>query len=616
MNVGAVVALGSRFLGGQQQAKLRFGTAMAGALLLGLWMSNPAMAQVPALVSSQPADGATEVPVTSAIQFTFDIAMSPNTVLGGIPDVWVGAIEWSGVDAMAFTYAWSADGRTVTATPDAELPAQTTIGWTLNPEEATLTLASTSGTPLPTAEYHGSFRTAEDDDPGGGDPNDEPPTLVSSSPSDGATGVSVSSTVVFVFDQEMQPNTFLGGFPPFAKGAIEWSGTGLDPSDFSYAWSGNGRVLTCTYARQLPSETEISWLLNPSDALIQIANLDGMALEEEVYQGSFTTGVGGVDPGDCNPTGVPEDWGGYNIFRIARYDQTSHATPVPASEMPFGFSASTVSPTGGPLITNAVLILPGGASRNLDGFPLGGLFFLNEEFATEADQTAAFPAGNYTLRFTQIGSPERVIPIHLPTGILPIPRIANYTDAQSINATASFTLRWDALTGAGAEDYLQLTILDGSDEVFIAPDYCLPRELPVTATSIDIPAGTLQPGRTYDASLSFGRLTYESTNAVPRMSGVGAVYRSTEFTVRTTGGNPTPDPARFVGYRQLPNGQPEMTFTGSIGTAYAIQRSPSVTGSSWTTIGTATPNASGQAVFVDESAGDQRPWYYRVAAGL
>lgn len=613
MNVGRV-ALGSRFLRGQDRADLHKGLAIVGAVLLCLYGPPTAQAQTPALVSSHPANNATEVPVTSTIQFTFSVAMTPNTVLGGVPGAWVGAIEWSGLDAIDFDYSWSADGRTLTVTPNENLPSLTTISWTLNPEDALLPLTSTSQTPLPTAQYHGSFTTA-DDDPGGGDPNDEPPTLISTSPADGATGVSVSSTVVFVFDQEMQPNTFLGGFPPLVKGAIEWSGTGLNASQFSYAWSANGRTLTCTYGGFLPPETEIRWLLNPIGTLVPLSNIDGLPLEEEAYQGSFTTGVGGNDPGDCNPSGVPEDWGGYNLFRIARYDQISDATPLPVSEGPFGFSASTVSPTGGPLITNAVLILPRGASRALDGFPLGGLFFLNEEFATEAAQTTAFPAGTYTLRFTQTGSPERVIPINLPTGILPIPRIANYSAAQSINATTSFTLRWDALTGAGAEDYLQVSILDGTEEVFMAPDFCVPRELPVTATSVEIPAGTLQPGRTYGASLSFGRLTYDSTNAVPRMSGAGVVYRSTEFTLRTTGGNPTPDPARFVGYRQLPNGQPEMTFTGSLGTTYSIQRAATVTGTPWTTIGTATPNASGQAVFVDDSAGNQRPWYYRVAAG-
>lgn len=615
MNVG-VVAMGSRFLGGQQRAKLQFGTATVVALLLGLCMVSPAMAQVPALVSSQPANGASEVPVESSIQFTFSVAMTPNTVLGGVPGALVGAIEWSGLNAIDFDYSWSADGRTLSVTPNNPLPGLTTIGWTLNPEDALLPLTSTSQTPLPTAQFQGSFTTADDNDPGGGDPNDEPPQLVSTSPSDGATGVSVSSTVVFVFDQEMQPNTFLGGLPPLVKGAIEWSGTGLNPSNFSYAWSGNGRTLTCTFDRPLPAETEIRWLLNPTGTLIPLANIDGLPLEEEQYQGSFTTGVGGSDPGDCNPSGVPEDWGGYNVFRIARYDQISEAPPLPVSEGPFSVSASTVSPTGGPLITNAVLVLPNGTSRNLDGFPLGGFFFLSGEFATEAEQTTAFPAGNYTLRFTQTGSPEHVIPISLPTGILPVPRIANYNAAQAIDATRDFTLTWDALPGAGPSDYLQLLIQGDSGEVFTAPNICVPRDLPVTATSIEIPAGTLQPGRTYDASLYFGRLTYESTNDVPRMSGVGVVYRSTEFTLRTTGGNPTPDPARFVGYRQLPSGQPEMTFTGSLGTAYSIQRSPTVTGSPWTTIGTATPNASGQAVFVDESAGDQRPWYYRVAAGL
>lgn len=60
-----------------------------------------------------------------------------------------------------------------------------------------------------------------------------------------------------------------------------------------------------------------------------------------------------------------------------------------------------------------------------------------------------------------------------------------------------------------------------------------------TDTSIVIPSETLQPNRTYNAQLLFGKFFYSSTNAVPEMSGYGFRIRTTRFTVKTgTGGTP------------------------------------------------------------------------------
>ena len=136
----------------------------------------------------------------------------------------------------------------------------------------------------------------------------------------------------------------------------------------------------------------------------------------------------------------------------------------------------------------------------------------------------------------------------------------------------------------------------------------------MSAKSIVIPANTLLPGRTYTASLAFGHIFYQSTNAVPEMSGFGDLIRDTRFTIKTgSGGNPAVA-ARFTGYRVLPNGNPELTLTGTAERAYTIQRSSSVAGSAWQGVGTATMNASGSAVFEDTQSGKVFPLFYRAVA--
>lgn len=193
--------------------------------------------------------------------------------------------------------------------------------------------------------------------------------------------------------------------------------------------------------------------------------------------------------------------------------------------------------------------------------------------------------------------------------------MANYSEAQAVNPQQDFTLRWNAFTGAGAQDSISLVVsstnLPGNTVVFEAPDFCVPRELPVTATSIVIPANTLQPNQTYQATLTFVRLGYFSTNTVPDMAGTAYLVHSTDFTIRTGTGTVTGAPARFTGYRRLLNGNPELTFTGTPAHPYTLQRATSLTTRDWVNVSTVTTDAAGRGVFEDTQPGKEPPLFYR-----
>jgi hypothetical protein len=257
--------------------------------------------------------------------------------------------------------------------------------------------------------------------------------------------------------------------------------------------------------------------------------------------------------------------------------------------------------------------LPNGIKHDLTPAPLGGFLMFFDTPASEAALDAAYPAGTYTLRFTQTGQTERVVPMTLSGANPPVPKVANYTEAQAVNAAQNFTLRWNAFTGASGQDAISLVVVNTNSGavVFQAPDVCVPRELPASATSVVIPAGTLASNQTYLATLTFNRVGYYQTNAVPQMAGFGGLARGTEFTIKTGGGPGPGAAARFTAWRLLPNGNPELTFTGTPAHAYTVQRATRLSAPDWTSAGTVTTDATGKAVFEDAQPGKQPPLYYR-----
>jgi Bacterial Ig-like domain len=84
----------------------------------------------PTLVSASPANGATGVALDSTVSFTFSAAMQA-------PSDYSQALFWFGtpseLTASSFSYSWSADQKTLTATYSGGFPASDTVTWTLNP---------------------------------------------------------------------------------------------------------------------------------------------------------------------------------------------------------------------------------------------------------------------------------------------------------------------------------------------------------------------------------------------------------------------------------------------------------------------------------------------------
>ncbi len=560
----------------------------------------------PTLVSSQPANNATGVATTTALVFAFSEPMADVGTMSSIPPFLVGNFDTTPTSiAESIGCEWSADARTLTCTPADPIPDNTRVTWTLNPGGTPLPYTGEDGTPLATVS--GSFTTGTGTGGGGGS---TAPKIVSVTPADGSTDVAVSSTITFIFDQAMAPNPLLGGSPPFVKGAVSWS---IDASKFTYAWSPDSKTLTVSHTLDLPGNTLVTWNINPSGALLPLTATGGKAVA--ATSGSFTTGTGsgGGNP-DCTPNNIDPTLGSYSLSRLMSYVQTSIAPPVPAADTPFSFGAFVSAPQAGPSITAGSVTLPNGTRTSLVTLPFGGMLYLMETNATAEGLITAYPGGSYTLRMTPANQSELAVAMSLPAANPTTPRVLNYNESQIINATTDFLMQWDAFAGATANDQIHLSIRDASGTVlFQAPDYCVPRALAPTATSIVIPANTLKENTAYTGELMFGKASYYSTNAVPKMGGYGGANSTTTFSVRTSGGvTPPPAPAQFTAWELLPNGHPRLTLKGTANRTYTIQRaSPTFPNPSWQDAGTFTPGANGSATFEDSQLGQPFPLIYR-----
>jgi hypothetical protein len=201
----------------------------------------------------------------------------------------------------------------------------------------------------------------------------------------------------------------------------------------------------------------------------------------------------------------------------------------------------------------------------------------------------------------------------VPPDYPPVPKITNFNDAQRVNAAADFNLRWNGFAGAEGFDFISMYLTDsGGRLVFQAPNLCVPRGLPVTATSILIPGNTLRANESYSGGLLYGRLYYLSTNTVPAMAGFGNNIRNTFFTMKTgAAGEPVAMAAALSAPRLLTNGNPQFALSGAAGQSYTIERTGSLADPTWSDVGTVVLDATGRAAFEDAQAGKVFLSFYR-----
>jgi hypothetical protein len=346
------------------------------------------------------------------------------------------------------------------------------------------------------------------------------PTIVSTVPTSGATGVSPAAAVVFNFSTAMNPTATYVVFSDVT--ASNESPTVI------LGWSAGNTVLTCTPSPQFANNHHIVWSVTGQDAV-------GNFLTGNTG-GNFTT-VAGVNGGSGTNALTT-----FLLAKYALYKQTNSAPPALlayeiAQQANLASNRTAIAAT---LTTPAT---PPGTNRLYEDLLQPERYQTNVFTPSFTNFATNYPAGNYVFNITNSGSNQQIT-VAMPNYSLPnVPQISNYTNAQAVNPSLPFTLNWNTFTNGGSADRIVVQINEpgvngnGGLLLFQTSLYGPPAGLDGTATSVTIPAGVLPANSTNDALVVFAHVA--TTNSATTQSTV-IVGSEVYFNIVTTAASIAP----------------------------------------------------------------------------
>ena len=339
------------------------------------------------------------------------------------------------------------------------------------------------------------------------------PTILTTVPANNASGVSPSAPVVITFSAPMDADTvsvsFISSYPVPPYFTIE---------NTLQAWNATTNILTCTPAPAFHSSANVIW------------SVDGADLATGTYmdptpQGMFTTSSGGGG-GGSGTNAVTS----FLVGKAWDYNQTSATAPTLDPDIPYLFSGMTMlaSNRTASLITLTIPTTPSTSSNLQQNITRPEMFSFGGYETNLASFNASFPTGNYQFNVSSTQS-NQLVSVNLPAFSQPnAPHLTNYAAAQAIIATQPFTLSWDAFSGGGAADYIALDIGNS----FQTGGFGQSNALNGTATSMVIPANTLQANSNYSATLGFYHVVVTTNGTTITEAYVASM---TFFTINTLG---------------------------------------------------------------------------------
>jgi hypothetical protein len=196
-------------------------------------------------------------------------------------------------------------------------------------------------------------------------------------------------------------------------------------------------------------------------------------------------------------------------------------------------------------ITGGSVTLPAGGSatspRSLAAQNDGtGAYGFVAQFASQSALNTAYADGTYGLQITGASSTNYSASLSLSGDVYPsaTPLITNTTWSGGklvVNPSASFTLNWDAFSGATASDKIVLSLTNPSSQIvflqFLSP----------TTTSQTFTTGFFQPNQIYQGSLFFVKVTATDTTDILGSTGFSGFADETRFDLQTI-----PEPTTFA----------------------------------------------------------------------
>jgi len=211
--------------------------------------------------------------------------------------------------------------------------------------------------------------------------------------------------------------------------------------------------------------------------------------------------------GYFSKSGQAQDVQEYYVERGEYFTQSTTNRPVSAlSHELFAY----VFPAANGSVLSAALSGPRGLTFSLTDS--GGAFQLLDEANNSIALTVPAPGGTYQFNVGTLNQGLRVFKLSLPgpaSGIPPV-RVANFPEAQVVDASQPFMLQWDKVIKRGAQDYLAFNVIGpGGNSVFSVTRMALAQ------TNLVMPADTLQPNKNYRAYLYIIHYFRLSANGAP-----------------------------------------------------------------------------------------------------
>ncbi len=417
-----------------------------------VWMFTTAPQPTPPTVlSTTPANGATSVPVNQAIGATFSVAMNSATI-----DAATFTVAGPGGVAVAGTVTYTASGSVATFTPAANLAYSTLY-------TATITTGATNsaGTPL-AGNYVWSFTTIS-----------PPPTVASTIPGNGATGVLPNQVLSATFNEAMNCATLLSPATTFMV-----TGPGGTAVAGTVGCTGSVATFTPTAALAINSPytaTITSGAKSPA----------GTALATN-YVWNFRTGAATAAPTVISTvptnqaTGVPTNQALSAVFSEAMNPSTINAATF------------TLAGPGGAAVNGVVTYI---AAGSIATFTPAAALAANAVYTATVttgaqDLQARGLAGNYVWTFTTAAGPDITPPTVIST--IPANAATNVPTNQAVTATFS-----EAMNPATLNPTSYTLQGPGGAAVAGAVTYAA-----IGDTAIFTPAATLAPNTLFTATIT------------------------------------------------------------------------------------------------------------------
>jgi hypothetical protein len=214
-----------------------------------------------------------------------------------------------------------------------------------------------------------------------------------------------------------------------------------------------------------------------------------------------------------------QDIRGYEIDRYEYFTQcTTNRAPLDTARSHY-LSAFVIGNYGGAVLTGTL-------AHSSVTWPLTNT---SSELRGRVQLTSAAAAGPYTFTATTASQGVQRRTVSLPglaNGIAPA-RIANWSEAQQVEATKPFTVQWDSIKGTGKRDLLKFRVINSEDQMLME------HELAKEDTSFTIPGGTLTPGTTNTAFLYIVHLASRHPSRSSWPGSLSVEVRATRFTLQT-----------------------------------------------------------------------------------